>query len=387
MTPTRERETTAAANGRPVTGSAVADLRRQVRDLTTQWRVQGRYTPRSDNWMRGFAPDFSRELARRGLLGLAWPTEYGAGLGQVARLAVTEELLRAGAPVAAHWIGERQIGPAVLRYGSPELRAEILPLIARAEAVFCLGMSEPEAGSDLAAVRTTAEAVPGGWTVDGRKMWTTGAHHATHVYLLARTARTERKQHGLTEFVVDMDTAGIQVTPIVDLAGEHHFNEITFSDVHVPAHRLLGTVGQGWRQVVEQLSFERGGPERVLSTYPLLARCVEALAGDPPHAGDLCIDLGRLTARLATLRRLALQVARLVDEGQAPTVEAATLKYLGNAFENDVVDFARRVCRRIPDPALRAAFDQALLASPGFTIRGGAADVLLSLIAKQETRT
>nr|WP_237535478.1 acyl-CoA dehydrogenase family protein [Streptomyces sp. SID3343] len=362
-------------------------MRRQVRDLTTQWRAQGRYTPHSDNWMRGYDPDFSRELARRGLLGLAWPTRHGgSGLGQVARLAVTEELLRAGAPVAAHWIGERQIGPAVLRHGSPDLRAEILPLIARAEAVFCLGMSEPEAGSDLAAVRTTATSVPGGWKVDGRKIWTTGAHHATHAYLLARTARTERKHHGLTEFLVDMDTPGIEVTPIVDLAGGHHFNEITFTDVHVPTHRLLGTVGQGWRQVVEQLSFERGGPERVLSTYPLLARCVETLAADPARARDLHTDLGRLAARLATLRRLALDVARQVDAGHAPAVEAATLKYLGNAFENDVVDFARRVCHHTPDPALRTAFDQALLASPGFTIRGGAADVLLSLIAKQETR-
>jgi len=369
------------------TRRTVEHLRRQVRDLTAQWRAEGRHPPRSDNWMRGFDPDFSRELARRKLLGLAWPREHGgAGLGQVARLAVTEELLRAGAPVAAHWIGERQIGPALLRHGSPVLQAEILPLIVRAEAVFCLGMSEPEAGSDLAAVRTTARAVPGGWKVDGRKIWTTGAHHATHAYLLARTERGERKHHGLTEFIVDMDTPGIDVAPILDLAGEHHFNEITFTDVHVPAHRVLGTVGQGWRQVVEQLSFERGGPERVLSTYPLLARCLQALDTDPVSARDLHIDLGRLTARLATLRRLALDVARRVDDGHAPTVEAATLKYLGNTFENDVIGFARRVCRRIPDPDLRAAFDQALLASPGFTIRGGAADVLLSLITRQESR-
>jgi len=134
---------------------------------------------------------------------------------------------------------------------------------------------------------------------------------------------------------------------------------------------------------VEQLSFERGGPERLLSTYPLLTLCLEALAGD---AQGLEADIGRLTARLATLRRLALDVARRVDEGHAPTVEAATLKYLGNTYENDVVDFARRVCRRVPDPVLHASFEQALLASPGFAIRGGAADVLLSLVARQETR-
>jgi acyl-CoA dehydrogenase len=378
---------TAVTTGHPASVTDIAALRHQVRDLTARWRDQGRYVPRSDNWMRGFDPDFSRELARLGLLGLAWPTEYGGGLGHVARLAVTEELLRAGAPVAAHWIGERQIGPAVLRNGSPALRAEILPLVARAEALFCLGMSEPDAGSDLAAVRTFAQTVSGGWEVNGRKIWTSGAHRATHLYLLARTHRGERKHHGLTEFIVDMETPGIEVTPIVDIAGEHHFNEITFTDVHVPTHRVLGAVGEGWRQVVEQLSFERGGPERILSTYTLLAQCLDALTAVPGEAAHLHADLGRLTARLATLRRLALQVARLIDDGDAPTVEAATLKYLGNAFENDVIDVARRVCRRTANVALRAALDQALLASPGFTIRGGAADVLLSIVTKQETRT
>ncbi|MCF2533644.1 acyl-CoA dehydrogenase family protein [Yinghuangia soli] len=358
----------------------IEELRREARDLIGQWRDAARFQPRSDNWMRGFDGDFSRELAKRGLTGLTWPREYGGqGRGQLARLAVNEELLRAGAPVAAHWIGDRQIGPAVMRHGSPELRKEILPGIAAAQFVFCLGMSEPDAGSDLAAVRTMAVPAAGGWRVSGRKIWTTGAHHATHIYLLARTQRGDRKHEGLTEFIVDMDTPGVSVAPIVDLAGEHHFNEVTFSDVFVPEHRLLGTVGGAWRQVTEQLSFERGGPERFLSTYPLFALVLE-------HAGpEHRAAVGRLVARLATLRRLAWNVAASLDAGAAPIVDAATLKYLGNAFENDVVDFARQTART-GTPALAEACAQALLASPGFTIRGGAADVLLSIIAKQETR-
>ncbi|MGW0658473.1 acyl-CoA dehydrogenase family protein [Streptodolium elevatio] len=362
----------------------IARLRREVRELTDAWRAEGRYVPRSDNWMRGFDPDFSRELATRGLIGITWPREFGgAGQSQRARLAVNEELLRAGAPVAAHWIGDRQIGPAVLRHGTPELQKEVLPGIAAGRSVFCLGMSEPEAGSDLAAVRTTATAVEGGWRVNGRKIWTTGAHKATHAYLLARTARGERKHEGLTEFIVDMDTPGVEVSPIVDLAGEQHFNEMVFTDVFVPGHRVLGTVGNAWRQVTEQLSFERGGPERFLSTYPLFALAVRDAAS--VGSDDLKAALGRLVARLATLRRLAWKVATSLDGGAAPVVDAATLKYLGNAFENDVIDFARRLCA--PDrPELSAAWGQALLASPGFTIRGGAADVLLSIIAKQETR-
>jgi acyl-CoA dehydrogenase len=354
------------------------ELRQQVRELTGRWRAEGRYVPRNDSWLRGFDPEFSRELAALGLIGLTWPVSCGGrGLPNVARLAVTEELLRAGAPVAAHWIGDRQIGPSILRHGSTRLRDEILPGIISADFVFCLGMSEPEAGSDLASVRTFAAAVPGGWRVRGRKIWTSGAHRATHAYLLARTERTADKHQGLTEFIVDMDSPGITVSPIVDLTGEHHFNEVVFDDVLVPGHRVLGEVGNGWRQVVEQLSFERGGPERFLSSYTLLA---ELLGAAGQGGAGLLAELGQLTARLATLRQIAWQVARRLDEGEAPVTEAATLKFLGNTFENDVIEVARRAFAA-EHPGLR----EALLASPGFSLRGGAAEVMLSIMARQET--
>ncbi|KRC53800.1 MULTISPECIES: acyl-CoA dehydrogenase family protein [unclassified Nocardioides] len=363
------------------------NLRREVRALVETWRQQGRYQPRSDSWLRGFDPAFSKELARRGLIGITWPTDVGGrGLSNTARLAVTEELLRAGAPVAAHWVGDRQIGPAIIRHGSETLRKEILPGIVAADYVFCLGMSEPEAGSDLASLRTTATKVDGGWVIKGRKIWTSGAHHATHMYLLARTSRGEKKQSGLTEFILDMDTSGISVSPIVDLAGEHHFNEVLFEDAFVPDGRVLGSIDNGWAQVVEQLSFERGGPERFLSTYPVFAELLD-VARD--GVIDVRADLGHLVARLATLRQLAWQVARALDAGEAPVQQAATLKYLGNAFEHDVLEVARKA---YSDSGLRPGrlrndgFRQALLASPGYSIRGGAAEVLLSLIARQEVK-
>jgi acyl-CoA dehydrogenase len=353
------------------------ELRALVRELTGRWRAEGRYVPRNDSWLRGFDLEFSRELAALGLIGLTWPVSCGGrGLPNVARLAVTEELLRAGAPVAAHWIGDRQIGPSILRHGSVRLRDEILPGIISADFVFCLGMSEPEAGSDLASVRTFAAAEPDGWRVSGRKIWTSGAHRATHAYLLARTERTADKHQGLTEFIVDMDSPGITVSPIVDLTGEHHFNEVTFDGVVVPAHRVLGEVGNGWRQVVEQLSFERGGPERFLSSYALLTEVLAAAGRDEV---DLRAELGELTARLATLRRIAWQVATHLDAGEAQVTEAATLKYLGNAFETDVIEVARRAFGT-GHPGL----GEALLASPGFSLRGGAAEVMLALMARQE---
>lgn len=356
------------------------ELRGEVAELCGSWRAAGRYTPRPDAWLRSFDREFSAELAARGWLGMTWPKSVGgAERSNSARLVLTEELLRAGAPVAAHWIGDRQIGPSILRHGSPQLQQEILPGIAAGEFVFCLGMSEPEAGSDLAAARTTATKTGDGWTISGRKIWTSHAHRATHAYVLARTDRCTAKHDGLSEFVLDMDSPGVSVSPIVDMAGSHHFNEVVFDEVFVPDRRVIGSIGGGWRQVTEQLAYERGGPERVLSTYPVLVELL-ALAEDDER---LLTELGDLVARLAGLRELATRVAAALDEGKAPIREAATLKYLGTTFERDVLECARRAAGPVsPDSAL----GEAILAAPGFSIRGGASEVLLSILAKQEAR-
>lgn len=358
-----------------------AGLRESVRDLVGEWLSEQRFSPRTDAWLRSCDPAFSKALADRGLLGVSWPKQYGGREGSnVMRYAVVEELLRAGAPVAYHWMAERQIGPQILRLGTERLKDEFLPAITRGELCICLGMSEPEAGSDLASVRTRATRVPNGWRINGRKIWTSLAQVATHGYLLARTDKSEKKHVGLSEFLLDMDSPGITVSPIVDMSGEHHFNEVVYEDVFVPEHRLLGRQGDGWSQVVHQLSFERGGPERLLSTYPLL---VESLSGR--EAVNRQREIGALVARLGVLRRLARDVAEAVDAGASPITEAATLKYLGNAFEHDVIEIARSIDPA--DIARGSTFTEALLASPGFSIRGGAADVLLDLIARQEVQT
>ncbi|MGW6458884.1 acyl-CoA dehydrogenase family protein, partial [Streptomyces sp. NPDC055078] len=338
--------------------------------------------PANDAWVRKFDAEFSKRLAERHLIGISWPKETGGGGESYrVRLAVAEELLRAGASVSAHWLGERQVGPAIFRTGSPQVREELLPGILSGEFVFCVCMSEPGAGSDLASVRTSAREVEGGWLLNGTKTWTTNAHRATHAYVLARTDPEAPKHAGLSEFIIDMDAPGISVSPIVDMSGDHHFNEVAFDEVFVPAHRLLGELGQGWRQVVEQLSFERSGPERVLSSYPLLG----ALVDSPDHAdAGIEAELGELTARLACLRQLCRQVTDALDAGGAPVQEAATLKYLGTQFERDVLDVARKA--GAPASALQTSYEEALMASPAFTIRGGALEVLLGLIAKKEVR-
>jgi acyl-CoA dehydrogenase len=368
--------------GQELPRPSYGELRQQVRELTETWLADGRYIPRSDCWLRSFDLEFSRELAARGLIGLTWPKEFGgAGLDARSRFVVTEELLRAGAPVAAHWIGDRQIGPTILRHGNAELQRELLPGITSADFVFCLGMSEPEAGSDLAAVRTAAKKVDDGWLVTGRKTWTSQAHRATHAYLLARTDSTGRKHDGLSEFVVDMSAPGVEVSPIWDMSGEHHFNEVTFTDVFVPEHRLIGEAGNGWHQVIEQLSFERGGPERVLSTYPLLKEVLEHLQAARDDRFDTAV--GEIVARLSTLRRQCWEIADSLDAGHAPVIEAASLKYLGTQFEVDVIELARQM--GLPT-SRNDPLAQALLASPGFSIRGGASDVLLSIVSKSAAR-
>jgi alkylation response protein AidB-like acyl-CoA dehydrogenase len=368
------------------TPTDLAELRHDVRAVVEDWLAAGRFEPSCDAWLRGYDLEFSRCLAENGWLGITWPVEHGGqARANTARLVVTEELLRAGAPVAAHWIADRQIGPAILRYGSSELQQAYLPRIASGELTFCLGMSETESGSDLASVRTTAVPTDDGWRLTGRKIWTSQAHRSSHAYVLARTSKGERKQEGLTEFIVDMSSHGVEVRPILDLSGEHHFNEVTFDDVAIPADHVLGQVGDGWRQVTEQLSFERGGMERILSTYPLLAAVLDTLQGVEEIPEETAIPVGEAMARLATLRTLAWKIAEAMDEGGAPVQEAAMLKDVGTLFEGDVNELGRRILDDEVDPSSPGALGllgQGLLAAPGFTIRGGTTEVLRTIISR-----
>jgi alkylation response protein AidB-like acyl-CoA dehydrogenase len=362
------------------------ELRKAVRAIVRQWRDQQRYELACDNWMKGFDPEFSRELAARGLLGINWPTEYGGqARAYVDRFVVTEELLRAGAPVAAHWMGDRQIGPTILKYGSEELKHHMLPMVASGRYSFCLGMSEPESGSDLASVRTRAEKVPGGWSIHGSKIWTTNAHRTTHGYLLARSRSTDVRHEGLTEFIVDMADPAITVRPIMDMSGEHHFNEVFFDGAFCPDEWVIGEVDNGWSQVTEQLAFERGGCERFLTTYPLFAKLLQATSGAQDRAiRELVADL---VTRLMGLRQLSYQFACSVDAGAPALALAAQVKFLGPQFERDVVRGARYIADVLDlEQELAGLIDSAEVAVTGASIRGGASDILLGLIARDELR-
>ena len=362
-------------------------LRREVRAFLAEETASGRIAPNCDQWLAGWDPAFSRRLGERGWVGMAFPTEYGgSAAGALARFVVAEELLAAGAPVAAHWIADRQSGPALLRFGTAEQKRAFLPRIARGECFFALGMSEPDTGSDLASVRTRGKRVSGGWVLSGTKIWTSGAHGAHALTVLARTAPPEQDRHaGLTQFIVELPAPDVHIRPIRLLTGEHHFNEVVLDDVFVPDSRVLGKPGAGWQQVTSELAMERSGPERILSTYPLLAAAVGHLA--KADDGVDTARLGAVVARLWALRQLSLAVAGRLENGPAPTVQAAMVKDLGTRFEGALTESVRLLTRVEPDLGsahqLARMLAESVLHGPGFTLRGGTNEILRGVVAKQ----
>ena len=252
---------------------AAVALRAEVRSFLAQEIAAGAFVPHCDAWLS--APDkaFSRRLGERGWLGMTWPRIYGGHeRSALERYVVIEELLAAGAPVAVHWIADRQTGPLLLRFGTEEQRQRFLPGMARGEIQFAIGMSEPDSGSDLASVRTTARKVDGGWRLAGTKVWTSGAHLADAMITLVRSEPLGDDRHlGLSQVIVDLKGPGVEIQPIRLLTGEHHFNEVLLRDCFVPDGMVVGNLGEGWKQVTSELAYERSGPERFLSTFPLLA--------------------------------------------------------------------------------------------------------------------
>jgi acyl-CoA dehydrogenase len=374
--------------GEPVPlGADGGALRGEIRAFLDDERRAGGFTPRCDSWLSGWDEDFSRKLGSRGWIGMTIPAAYGGGgRSTIERHVVTEELLAAGAPVAAHWIADRQIAPTMLRYGNETVKRRYLPAIARGECYFAIGLSEADAGSDLAAVRARAARADGGWELSGTKIWTSGAHRAHAFFVLARCGPpdSQDRHKGLTQFVVEFSAPGVEIRPIRLLTGEHHFNEVVMDKVFVPDHMVLGAVGAGWRQVTSELAFERSGPERLLSTFPLLAALVGQLGASPGAAGTRS-ELGSLVSRLWALRQMSLVVAHALSAGDAPLVPSALVKDLGTRLENEVVTVARLRTDVEPDPSAHGfsrLLAEAIAHAPGFTLRGGTNEILRGVVAR-----
>jgi acyl-CoA dehydrogenase len=357
-------------------------LRAEVRAFLAEHLADVPVARRVRNWA-GSNAEFTRAMAARGWIGMTWPRRYGGHeRSSLERYVVLEEMLAAGAPVGAHWVADRQSGPLLMRFSPDVLAPRYVPRIVRGEAFFCIGMSEPDSGSDLASIRTKAVRSADGWVINGRKVWTSRAHVAHYMIVLVRTGeRGETRHAGLSQLLLDMKTPGITVRPIVNQLNEHDFNEVTFDDVLVPHDHLIGTEGEGWQQVGAELAFERSGPERYLSSTQLLLEMLNAAdAGNPRHA----VALGRVVAHYATLRQMSLGVAGMLARGENPALPAALVKDQGALVEQAMPDLAHDLFGGAIDPD--SPLDQALryttLAAPSFSLRGGTREILRGIIAK-----
>ncbi len=342
---------------------------------------------RARSWM-GYDEAFSRRLAQAGFVGMTLPVEYGGGgRSPFARFVVVEELLARGAPLAAHWIADRQSGPLITRFGTEEQRRFYLPRICRAEAFFCIGMSEPDSGSDLASIRTRAERHGDGWRLRGRKIWTTNAHHAHYMVALVRTSGTpEQRQKGLSQMIIDLSLPGVSIRPIHDLTGDSHFNEVTFDDVELADSALIGTEGEGWSQVNAELAFERSGPERLLSSIVLLDELVAWLRGRDKVDAVASAELGAIHARHVVLRAMSVSVTAMAARGENPLLAAAVVKDLGTRVEQEIAQVVGRIAYadpyELPPLALLDALGYTTQMAPTFSLRGGTREILRGMIAR-----
>lgn len=336
--------------------------------------------------------EFSLALGERGWLGMALPAAYGGhDRSAVDRFVVVEQLLRWGAPVGHHWVADRQSGPVIARFGTEEQKRRFLPGICRGELSFSIGMSEPDSGSDLASVSTRATRDGDGWVLDGRKIWTSGAHVNDWAIVLCRTTpitEVDDKRQGLSQFIVDLRDPAVEATPIPFIDGSAEFCDVVLDGVFVPDELVLGEIGQGWSQNTSELAYERGGPDRWLSTYLVVEELLRRETGDGTDrpSTELLDLLGDAMANYWVLHHLSLSVARSIDRGEAPAIESSLVKEMGTRFEQDVVTAVRSYVAEMPDLVDDSSFGRLLtvatLTQPSFTIRGGTNEVLRSVAAR-----
>jgi alkylation response protein AidB-like acyl-CoA dehydrogenase len=361
------------------------DLRLAIREFLRRHLDGVASYQRARSWM-GSSPEFSRALGKAGFLGLTLPKIYGGHeRGPFARFVVVEELLSAGAPVGAHWVADRQSAPLLLNYGTEAQRQKHIPAICRGEQFFCIGMSEPASGSDLAGVRTRADRTGAGWRLNGQKIWTTNATISDYMIALVRTSGTsEDRQAGLSQMIIDLRTPGVTVRSIGDLTGEAHFAEVFFDNVELGEDALIGEEGGGWKQVVAELAFERSGPERIYSSVVLLDAWIRHLRA--MGRSDAAPLVGQLSAELATLRAMSVACTARLCLGESPVVEASIVKDRGTSFEQKVPEVIADDLGAHPDEPVSDDLYRTLkyvtYIAPSFSLRGGTREILRGIIAR-----
>ncbi|CAN5630705.1 acyl-CoA dehydrogenase family protein [soil metagenome] len=362
-------------------GAELDALRAEAVDVAERWREPSG----EDSWIVGHSPAFAADLAARGWLGMTWPVaEGGRGRSALERFVVYEALIAHGAPVASAWFADRQIGPTLLAFGTAEQQQRWLPGTVAGTAAWCIGMSEPDAGSDVASLRTRAVLDGDHYVVSGQKVWTSGAAVADWCYLICRTDPDAPGHQGLSELVVDMATPGITVRPITDLTGDRHFCEVIFDEVRVPAAHLVGERNGSFRQVMRQMEHERGGIDRLVSNRALYRDCLASADTEDALVRQevAALETGYRVGRLLVLREVL---------GQAPRSFSAATKTFCTEFEQRVAAFCGRVLgphalltgSGLTDPGLGARVARNLCYAPGYTIMGGTTQILRNVIGER----
>jgi len=333
-----------------------------------------------DTWITGHDRAFAEELGTRGWLGMTWPVEHGGGgRSPLERFVVFEALISVGAPIAASWFADRQMGPSLLQFGTDEQRARWLPGIVAGTSMWCIGMSEPDAGSNVAGIRTRAERDGDGWVVNGQKIWNSGAAWADWIYLICRTDPDARPHEGLSELIVDMRSPGVTVEPILDMTGSRHFCEVFLEDVRVPAGHLVGELNGSFRQVMRQMEHERGGIDRLVSNRRLYDD-VRPLADatDPLVRQEIAaIETGYRIGRLLVLRETL---------SQAPPQFSAATKTFCTELEQRIAYFCGRVlgpASLLAEPGLARRVSRNICYAPGYTIMGGTSQILRNILGER----
>ncbi len=370
-------------------------FRQELHDFLEEEIRIGTFQPMCDGWIQGYSPEFTKKVAARGWIGLAWPKEYGGqGRSDIDRLILTEEMLRYGAPAACHWFADRQIGRAIMAYGTEELQQEFLPKILRGEAYVGLGMSEPEAGSDLASLRTRAVEDGDDYIITGQKMWTSCARFMTHVYLVARTDQDAPKHRGISEFIIDASLPGITIQPTIDITGSEAWGEVFYDNVRVPKKYLIGEKNRGFYQILNQLDYERAGLERIMGNYPLFDALTQFTKETKKNGVPLCKDphirqkLAQLQIEFEAGRLLSYRVVLVIEEGRAPNVEAAMAKAYCTTFEQRLASVATEILGQYGQllaeskwaPILGMA-PHSYLGSKGYSLQAGTTEVLKNIVA------
>jgi alkylation response protein AidB-like acyl-CoA dehydrogenase len=362
-------------------------LRQPVREFLIEAMRSVPAHIRARSWA-GYSSEFSKALAQKGWLGITLPQAYGGGgRSAFARYVLVEEFLNFGAPVGSHWIADRQSGPLILKYGTEAQRQFYIPAICKGEAFFCIGMSEPNSGSDLASIRTKAEKTNSGWLLNGQKIWTTNANDCHYMIALVRTSGTsDDRQKGLSQVIVDLSLPGVTIKPITDLSGDRHFCEVFFDKVVLNDDALIGAEGKGWEQVTAELAFERSGPERIFSSIVLFDEWLNYIRTPQGATSESTRLAGKIISQLAPLRAMCLAVTEKLVRGESPVVEAALVKDLGTGVEQYIAaaiadDLFSRT-DATPPMELLQTLNYVSQVAPSYSLRGGTRDILRGMIAR-----